>query len=508
MPEKVQKQPLINDGEYTVVEVKELAFFDMTGEKAGTQGTSNKSYHAELQISKKGDQCQIYTIWGPTGAPNQTKEWRHYPNREKADKDFNAIIKSKTGKGYRVIDVAQRAQGSAEALAITKPVVLRGADQLPDAGKAAVCALPAPTQSLIQHLFGATSQFVVTTLKCPLGQLSNAQIDRGRDALNKAKTILNNTPGSLSKSQLTTLQDLTNEFYGDIPHNLGQGSRGQMTHLLFDDINKVVQKEADLDTLWDAKSVGAVLNANSGIDAQYRELNADLTWIDYKDPLFTFMSTYFQSSKVRGHGYHSAKVKNLWQMSRKDKESDFFLFNAEKIAAECGKHVFVQEAKSLCPEVENWTPARRPDLDKKLCDTFNKSNTWLCWHGTRSANVVGITKRGLLIRPAGAVHTGSMFGDGKYFAWQSTKSLNYTDGGYWTGGRGQNSSRFMFLLDVSFGTMHKAPSSRFYKGPPGGHHSVYGKANHSGVMNDEMITYDFAAKDTQSRIRYLFEITD
>lgn len=506
MPEKVQKQPLIKEGDYTVVEVKELAFFDMTGEKAGTQGTSNKSYHAELQVAKVGDKCQIYTIWGPTGATNQTKEWRHYGSRTHADKDFSAIIKSKTGKGYRVIDVAQRAQGSEAAKAIVKPVTLKGAEQV--APTSMVCTLPVPTQSLIQHLFGATSQFVSTTLKCPLGQLSNAQIDRGREALNKAKDVLNACGSKPDKKDLSILQDLTNDFYGEIPHNLGQGSRGQMTHLLFDSITKVVQKEGDLDTLWDAKSVGAVLNANSGIDAQYKELNADLTWIDPQDPLFKFMSNYFQGSKVSGHGYQSAKVKNLWCLERKDKESEYFLVNVDKIAKECGKHTFAQESRSLCAKSDNWTPNQRPDLDKRMMEIFSKSNTWLCWHGTRSANVVGITKRGLLIRPAGAVHTGSMFGDGKYFAWQSTKSLNYTDGGYWTGGRSNNSSRFMFLLDVSMGNMHIAPNSHFFKGPPKGFHSVYGKAHRSGVYNDEMITYDFDQKDTQSRIRYLFEIQD
>lgn len=506
MPEKVQKQPLIAEGAYTVAEVKELAFFDMTGEKAGTQGTSNKSYHAELQVAKSGEKCQIYTIWGPTGASNQTREWRHYTSRAVADKDFGAIIKSKTAKGYRLIDVAQRAQGSEAAKAIVKAVTLKGAEQI--AGVTAICTLPSATQSLIQHLFGATSQFVATTLKCPLGQLSNTQIDRGRDALNKAKDILNACSSKPSKANLSSLQDLTNDFYGEIPHNLGQGSRGQMTHLLFDDINKVVQKESDLDTLWDAKSVGAVLNAGSGIEAQYKELNADLTLIDQKDPLFKFMSDYFQSSKVNGHNYGSAKVKNLWRMERKDQESDYFLSNAEKIAKECGKHTFASEAKSLCSASEKLIPNLRPDLDKTMMDMFNKSNTWLCWHGTRSANVVGITKRGLMIRPAGAVHTGSMFGDGKYFAWQSTKSLNYTDGGYWTGGKSSNSSRFMFLLDVSMGNMYVAPGSSFYKGPPKGFHSVYGKAHKSGVYNDEMITYDFDQKNTQSRIRYLFEIQD
>lgn len=511
MPESVQKTPLIQEGDYDVPLVKELAFFDLTGAKAGTQGTSNKSYHAELQVSKKDPEvCQIYTIWGPTGAPNQTREWRHYPSRAKADKDFASILKAKIKKGYQEIDVAQRAYGSEVAKAIVKPVVLKNAEHL-ELKERKTSSLPLPTQMLMSQLFGATSKFVIETLKCPLGQLSNPQIDTGHDILNQAKDILNaiGAGNKIPKSQEAQLQDLTNQFYGAIPHNLGQGARGQRLDLVFDSLDKVVKKQDDLDTLLDAKSVGAVLNEDSGVEAQYNEMNADLEWIDPKNPLFAFMSTYFQKSKVSHHGYASAKVKNLWIVRRKDQESNYFTKNTEKIAAECGKHTFSKDAGVLCREAETWTPQRRPDLDKAEQDMFNKANTWLCWHGTRSANVVGITKRGLMVRPAGAVHTGSMFGDGKYFAWQSTKSLNYTDGGYWTGGRSSTRvSKFMFGLDVTLGNLFLAPRSNFYKGPPRGFHSVYGKANHSGVLNDEMITYDFDQASTQSRIKYLFEITD
>lgn len=505
MPAPVNKTPQLQDGDYKVEKVVELSFFDITGAKAGTQGTSNKSYHAELQYSTKNSKAQIFTMWGPTGG-TQTREWRYYSSTSEADKDFVAILKSKTKKGYVEVDVAQRAYGSEAAKQITKAVVLTNAETIAPA-ESKVSKLAAPTQNLITHLFGATSQFVTTTLKCPLGQLTNKQIDEGRARLDEAKTILN-ANSKLGKKENTRLEDLTNEFYALIPHNLGSGSRGQMTQLLLNDITKVVQKEGDLDTLLDAKSVGAVLNKDSGIDAQYEQLNADLTWVDPKDPIFKFMSTYFDKSKVRSHGYEKSKVKNLWVMERKDKEKDFFLVNTSKLAKECGNHFFAKEASSLCGEAKLWTPDQRPDLNAELQDLYVKANTWLCWHGTRSANVVGITKRGLLVRPAGAIHTGSMFGDGKYFAWQSTKSLNYTDGGYWTGGRGQNNSRFMFLLDVSFGNMHVASGPSFYSKPPKGYHCVYGKAHKSGVFNDEMITYDFDQKDTQSRIRYLFEITD
>ncbi len=504
---KVQKTPLLSDGNYTVDKVVELNFFDLTGDKAKTKGTSNKSYHAELQLAKSGSKAQIYSMWGPTGG-TQTRDWRHYSIKTEAEKDFAKIIKSKKRKGYEEIEVAQRAYGSDEAKNITKTVTLTNMDKVSGA-KIVTSSLPAQTQSLIKQLFGSTKQFVTTTLKCPLGQLTNSQIDKGRDYLNDAKDIVNKrTDTRLTKKDKEQITELTNEFYRAIPHNLGTGSRGKMTHLLLDEIAKIVVKEGDLDTLLDAKSVGAVLSGDAGVDAQYQTLDADLTWIEPNDPLFKFMKEYFMKSKVRNHGYASSKLKNLWRMERKDKANEYFLANSEKIAKECGKHTFVRDAKRLNDLAANWIPKKRPDLDDKTCDLFTKANTWLCWHGTRSANVVGITKRGLLVRPAGAVHTGSLYGDGKYFAWQSTKSLNYTDGGYWTGGRKNNTSRFMFLLDVSFGNMHIAKYSNFYGHPPKGYHSVYGKAGQSGVRNDEMITYDFKQPDTQSRIRYLFEISD
>lgn len=503
---KVQKTPLLADGEYKVDKVIELAFFDLTGEKSKTKGTSNKSYHAEMQVGTSSSKVQIYSMWGPTGG-HQTRDWRYYNSLAEAEKDWQKIIKSKKKKGYREVDVAQRAYGSDAAKQITKSVQFKNADGTNTKGKAKVpsSSLAPATQRLMEQLFGATQKFVVTTLKCPLGQLTNAQIDMGRDALNEAKKIVN--AGKLTKPKEQRIAELTNEFYALIPHNLGTGARGQMTHLLLDDLNKIMRKEDDLDTLLDAKSVGAVLSADSGIDAKYKELNADFDWLDPKDPIYKFMADYFMRTKVSGHGYSSAKVKNIWKVRRHDHQWERFLGNSQKIASECGTHNFAKEAYSLNHNVGSWVPDKRPDLNSSERDLFMRANTWLCWHGTRGANVIGITKKGLLVRPSGAIHTGSMYGDGKYFAWQSTKSLNYTDGGYWTGGQTKHSSRFMFLLDTTFGRMHIASGAHFYKGPPNKCHSVYGKAHKSGVWNDEMITYDFDPKNTQSRIRYLFEIS-
>ena len=52
------------------------------------------------------------------------------------------------------------------------------------------------------------------------------------------------------------------------------------------------------------------------------------------------------------------------------------------------------------------------------------------FHGSRTENFWSIVTNGLLINPdCGVQRTGSMFGNGTYFAPLVQKSLGYTDGG-------------------------------------------------------------------------------
>jgi len=503
---KVSTTPLLREGEYTVEKVNEMNSFDLTGERNKTKGTSNKFYHAELHFEKNGSRAQIYTIYGPTGRA-QKKEYRHFDaddGQDWATNEYEKLLKSKRRKGYHDIDVAQRSLGTTDAQQITKPVKLNNDQHLQTT--APKSRLNEGQRRITEIFFGSQQQFVAQTLKCPLGQLTNDQIDKGRDCLDQAKVIVNKK--RRTKADTQQIADLTNTFYATIPHNLGSGARGQMTHLLLDDIGKVVAKEQDLDTLLDAKQVNAVLKKSSTLDDKYDSLNCDFEEVQQGTDLWKFLASYFMDSKVSGHRYNSAYVSAIWAMTRKDAKEAAFIANAERIAKKCGSHTFARStSKSSRGKAKLWTPDKRPDLDKDAIDLYRRANVWLCWHGTRSANLVGITRRGLLVRPSGAVHTGSMYGDGKYFAWQSTKSLNYTDGGFWTGGRHSVSARFMFLMDVSLGKQHIAEHSKFYRGAPSGCHSVYAPGG-SAVWNDEMITYDFDDKDNQSKISYLFEIKE
>src|SRR5690606_28942877 len=264
---KTDKSPSIKNYQVPAEWVKDLNFFDMTGSKAKTKGTSNKFYHIELQEANDG-KCQLYTEYGPTGTV-QCREWRYFADdRASAEKEFERIVKSKTKKGYVVIDVAQRAIGSAEAQKHVKAVQFKNAEVI----ETKISSLNHAQKSIVSLFFDAQDTFVAETLKCPLGQLSNSQIDLGREALDKAKVIVNSAK-KLSEKKKEELEVLTNEFYGLIPHNPGSGARGQRTDLLLDTLDKIVGKESDLDTLLDAKQVSLVLKEDSTVDNKYKSLN-------------------------------------------------------------------------------------------------------------------------------------------------------------------------------------------------------------------------------------------
>lgn len=132
----------------------------------------------------------------------------------------------------------------------------------------------------------------------------------------------------------------------------------------------------------------------------------------------------------------------------------------------------------------------------------------LYWHGSRNENWFNIIQTGLMIRPSGAVHTGSMFGDGIYFANKSQKSLGYTSvrGSYWASG--SSNKGYLALFDVHLGnekhiTHHDSSCYRLSKSvlDKEGFDSVYAHGG-ADLRNDEFIIYD----GKQCTIAYIIEI--
>jgi poly [ADP-ribose] polymerase len=164
----------------------------------------------------------------------------------------------------------------------------------------------------------------------------------------------------------------------------------------------------------------------------------------------------------------------------------------------------VNQMKKVYKVVNNKTQTK---FDKNLEKASVKKKR-LYWHGSRNENWFNILQTGLLIRPSGAVHTGSMFGDGIYFADKAQKSIGYSSlrGSYWA--HGGDNKAFLALFDVHLGNQKEIlhHDSSCYKLSDNvlkkdGYDSVFAKGG-ADLRNNEFIVY----KPEQCTVSHLIEI--
>ncbi len=164
----------------------------------------------------------------------------------------------------------------------------------------------------------------------------------------------------------------------------------------------------------------------------------------------------------------------------------------------------VNQMKRVFKVVNNKT---QKIFDKHM-DKVEVKKRRLYWHGSRNENWFNILQTGLLIRPSGAVHTGSMFGDGIYFADKVQKSIGYTSlrGSYWA--HGGDNKAFLALFDVHLGKQkeilhHDSSCYRLSKKvlDSEGFDSVFAKGG-ADLRNNEYIVYNSA----QCTVSHLIEI--
>lgn len=144
-----------------------------------------------------------------------------------------------------------------------------------------------------------------------------------------------------------------------------------------------------------------------------------------------------------------------------------------------------------------------------LMKTVSNKKADLLWHGSRNENWWSIIQKGLLIRPAGAILTGSMFGNGIYLASKALKSIGYTSsrGSRWANGSADRA--YLALYDAHLGSQYvieRWKNEHTYldesKMKTVGHDSVWAKGGYD-LVNDEFIVYNIA----QCTVRYIVEIS-
>lgn len=457
---------------------------------------NNKFYNLEI-VETSDNKFYLYTVYGRVGASG-AKEYRACSNMNDAESEAQKIIKAKNKKGYVEVKLAKSDVGSAAGQAKIDASVT--VESLKKAGvkvkeePETVSKLHPEVQDLVRTWFGVTQEFVelnLDTKKCPLGQLSLDQIDKAKEILEEARQIVH-----AKKPDISELNRLTSSYYSNIPHVLGHRINADL--LRFDNDPKIDKALDILDVFADAKNVQAVISKKSAVDSQYATLKAELEWIDPLDPTWKWIDRMVHDTRAHNHsGLGKLKVHKIFRLKRNN-EDKAFLENAQRIAKECGKSQLSETYARLVSD--------RPDVPKALQEIYKKANVGPGWHGTRRANMIGITTKGLLIRPSGVAHAGSMYGDGIYWATNSTKSINYCDvrGSYWA--QGNNKTAYLFLGDVAYGNYHYANGSHFYtKKNISPAHSVFARAGRSGVVNDELITYNPTGPEQQHALRYIIE---
>lgn len=447
------------DADFEVVKTVTLQKTDMV------EG-NNKFYQIELHKGKKSGKFRIYSCYGRTGGRTPAKEER-IPSSGYEEAEFDWLQKSKEKKKYKKVDMVATKLGTNEGNQKILSQDFKKDKVTAPATSISRLNLDASVSSLVERLYAEAGQScksqlngsLQTTASNPLGTLSLTQIQEGKDILLKANNLLSKKKSLIDSIEPEVLE-LTNAFYSAIPQEIPlrpkteAGRKDWMRQYAINN-SKILDEKGDLlDLLGDVKGMMAGF-ATDDLGVKYDELNCTIEPASTQE--FNWAKNHLEGSQSRHHSW-KLKAKRIWKISSK------------------GQHGY----RSYVEKIGNIQPL---------------------FHGSRAANIMGICKKGLLLRPPGAYVTGSMFGNGLYFADQSTKSSQYATARYGGDASRYGNSYFMYIADVALGKIKKYQDAQTsLQEAPSGYDSVQGEKGRSLVHN-EFIVYNIK----QNELKYLIE---
>jgi len=463
--------------DYEVVETATLQCTSM-------QGGNNKFYHAEVQKDSK-DRYRVYTRYGRTGTPGREEE-RMASSEWEAKTVFESLVEAKKkGKkakdgsivAYRPVQMAAVKVGSTKAQDMVLSDDIKKdkiQDELDKKDKKAV-KIDSNIATVVQRLYKEAGQAcqsqlsgkLKTSADNPLGTLTLTQIEEGRKILHDTSAYLNNHSGALDSIKDYRVNQLTDEFYSMIPQEIqlrpptraGTAARERwLKKYMLNNAAILSEKEDLLDLLADVQGMVSGF-ATSDVGKKYEQMKCKFSWCSSRTADFKAAKKFIETTHSTHHRW-KIRMKNVWKMD-----------------------VAAQKAhKAVLKKVGNVEPL---------------------FHGSRASNILGICKRGLLMRPPGVIITGSMFGNGIYFASQSTKSSQYSSARFGGGSSKHGNSYFMFIADVALGKIKKYKDSQWnLTKPPRGYNSVQGVKG-PYLLHDEFIVYSVK----QQILTHLVEFT-
>jgi hypothetical protein len=510
--------PATRDGDFDSVKICDMGCFTQDGKD------SNKYYHGAIVQHRTSKKWYAYFEWGRTGAGRPSFQFvacdsEAEAQREMADQlhskndrrgEWVAVaglrtLRARAGKDcYLVRPMATRSTGLPDARSIkinegarVPPTATPAANGDQAAPKKAASAKDGPKAD--EPTFSLLRDLAVATVAYTRGSMADASLPT-QAAIDEARTLLGAAQKRLAvvgddadkQVKDRELLHLTSLMYGRIPKK--KDRRAAASDWILNKSN-ILAWQNDLDAFESALYATDIDHAAEGNPLE--ELELAMEWIAPDSSVGKFLYEWWPQATAHRHAHiGNMTIRNLWQIERLADEGRLPAAQEEVLAA-----------KPTVDERPLFQPPKRADVKGAAAKRFQKSNTALLFHGTRSVNVRGILREALRLpkQLVGVVITGAMFGPGLYFADDWKKSAGYTSltNSYWSHGSGAIAGRgaFMFAADVVLGQPFVAPQAHGYTGPPDGHHSIFGKAGHSGVQNNEFIVFD--AK--QHRLRYLAE---
>jgi predicted DNA-binding WGR domain protein len=510
----------------TITESVTLNFTDLTGDKTGcTTLGSNKFWKGWVEDLGNGT-ANFECRWGPTGTPGSDKGSVRGTTLSAASDQLRKKVREKESKGYTKLDTRSdqeemtKAAAKGVSIAAMPAVVTTKAASTfhPEVGR------------LLGVIYNETAKVVRAGLSAqagatadnPIGNLSDRQLDLGGAILNEIEDELKRvlgpeTPDNKTKT-LPTLADgvprreiidLTNRFMSNIPREIGREMRGRenLGRLVLSSYDRLEAQRTFLQLLRDAhiskdifQAAGAQTTTGGKESVWYAGLNSMIEHCEPGSAEFRRVAEIFNTAQSKNNanwwrnGKPSVRVARVFKFTRNGTDAGFDAY-AAKVTS-------------------------KPKAVGKI----------MAWHGTRTENLLGIGKSGLLMPenlPKGVVISGKAFGKGIYHApaWNATghtkigsyqvdgyngafKSLNYTSArGAAYGANNTASGAFMFLQDVALGLADVHTSACWdvpkpTNWPTNDFIFASGAANRGGFVHDELVTFDQNAQI----FRYLVEI--
>jgi poly [ADP-ribose] polymerase 2/3/4 len=440
-------------------------------------GNNNKFYSLEIQKDPSTGEHRLFSHYGRIGTSNVYGIRGPYHSHSAAKSEYDAIIKKKlrgknikTGDGnghhenYELVDVVSPTVGSTNIRgAVSKTV--KTSTSAAHVVQAASKKFVPDVQRLIKqfadeniHRITGSTSLVVTDqgLETAMGKVTSTHVDRARAVLMNLKDLIQGGRTDPSDREVATFN---NEYLSLVPRTVGR--KIQRTDMILGD-QKLIEEFDLLDQLGAAVQLG--ITKNSNVVDQFSQIGVDIEPVTDSKVVAEIRSFYEKSRASNHGGLYRWKARNAYAV-KIHKERERF----ESRGAKMGN----------------------------LLDL---------WHGSRNCNLLSILLGGFMIPPANASNvTGRMFGDGLYFASNSTKSLNYSVGS-WAGKQNKYPNAFLFLNRVAMGKTHVTKTS-MSRGVPGGYDSIHAQASKNpgyggGLYNDEFIVKSV----DQATITFLVEL--